>query len=55
MPSLDRDIVIFQKATDEDLQGILDLQHQNFIDNLTDQERMDGFLSVKLPNNNLRP
>lgn len=37
----------FKKATDADLQGILELQHENFAGNLTDQERQDGFLSVE--------
>lgn len=37
----------FKKATDADIPGILKLQHENFVGNLTDQERQDGFLSVE--------
>ncbi len=39
--------MFFQKASSEDFQGILDLQHKNFIHNLTDSEKKDGFLSVE--------
>lgn len=37
----------FQKAQDIDLQGILDLQHKNLVDHLTDSEKTEGFLSVE--------
>lgn len=37
----------FRRATQEDIPAILDLQAANFIDNLEDAERHDGFLSVK--------
>ncbi len=39
--------MFYQKATSADLQGILDLQHKNFIGNLTDAKKKNGFLSVK--------
>lgn len=37
----------FQKASDADLQGILDLQRKNFVHNLTDNEKKQGFLSIE--------
>lgn len=37
----------FQKAVKEDLQGIIALQRKNFIKNLTELEKKDGFLSVE--------
>lgn len=36
----------YLQATDNDLQGILDLQQKNLIQHLTDAEKADGFLSV---------
>jgi hypothetical protein len=36
----------YRQATDDDLQGIVDLQHKNLIQHLTDAEKADGFLSV---------
>jgi L-amino acid N-acyltransferase YncA len=41
-------IVEFRRATSEDISAILDVQAANFIDNLDDAERQDGFLSVEL-------
>jgi L-amino acid N-acyltransferase YncA len=37
----------FRRAKDEDIPAILDVQAANFIGNLSDAERQDGFLSVK--------
>jgi hypothetical protein len=37
----------FQKASSADFQGILSLQQKNFIHNLTDSEKKDGFLSIE--------
>jgi hypothetical protein len=34
------------QATDNDLQGMLDLQNKNLIQHLTDSQKEDGFLSV---------
>lgn len=40
-------IMHFQKASNADFQGILDLQQKNLAHNLTDLEKKDGFLSVE--------
>lgn len=37
----------FQKALSADYPGILELQNKNFINNLTESEKKDGFLSVE--------
>ena len=37
----------YKKATENDYQGMLDLQNENFVMNLTDDEKKQGFLSVK--------
>lgn len=42
-----REIMDYKKASNTDFQGILDLQRKNFIANLTDSEKKDGFLSVE--------
>lgn len=39
--------MIFEKATNADIKGILELQHKNLINNLSDTEKKDGFLSVE--------
>lgn len=37
----------YEKATEDDYQGMLALQAENFIENLTAEEKAQGFLSVK--------
>jgi hypothetical protein len=39
--------MIFRRLTPRDLPGILDLQEANLFENLPDDQRQDGFLSVR--------
>lgn len=43
---MDTSKLLFRRALDEDISGICELLEQNFIGNLPESERKDGFLSI---------